>query len=81
VLSAGDVIVSVEGRATAGLPLGDVANAIRGELGTDVTLVVRRGGAGEPERVVVRRDRVSMPERRPRGRGPHGDPHGDPHVR
>jgi hypothetical protein len=81
VLSAGDVIVSVDGRATAGLPLGDVANAIRGELGTDVTLVVRRGGAGEPERVVVRRDRVSMPERRPRGRGPHGDPHGDPHVR
>jgi hypothetical protein len=80
-LSAGDVIVSVDGKATAGLPLGDVANAIRGELGTDVTLVVRRGGAGEPERVVVRRERVSMPERRPRGRTPHGDPHGDPHVR
>jgi hypothetical protein len=84
-LSAGDVIVAVDGKATAGLPLGDVANAIRGELGTEVTLLVRREGAGEPERVVVRRDRVSMPDRRPRGRTPHGDPHGgphgDPHVR
>jgi len=80
-LSAGDVIVSVDGKATVGLSLGDVANAIRGELGTEVTLMVRRGGNGEPERIVVRRERVRMPEHRPRGQAPHGDPHGDPHVR
>ena len=75
-LNAGDVVVSVDGRPTPGLPLGDVANAIRGELGTEVILLVKRDGQGNPERVVLRRERVTMPER---GRGrPHGDPHGQP---
>ncbi len=78
VLNEGDVVVSVDGRAVAGLPLGDVANAIRGELGTEVTLVVRRGGEGEPERVVLRRDRVSMPERGRGGESPHKNPHAPP---
>lgn len=85
-LNEGDVVVSVDGKATAGMPLPDVANAIRGELGTDVTLMVKRGGAGAPERVVVRRDRVTMPDRNhmPGGHGPHGPggPEGvpNPHV-
>lgn len=77
-LSEGDVVVSVDGRPVAGLPLSDVANAIRGELGTEVTLFVRRGGEGDPERVVLRRDRVSMPERGHGGGNPHKNPHATP---
>jgi C-terminal processing protease CtpA/Prc len=37
--------------------------AIRGEEGTDVVLWVKRGGRGEPERVVLTRQRVAFERR------------------
>ena len=72
VLSTGDVLLQVDGRATRGMDMGDVANAIRGELGSSVTLLVRRAGGTEPEKVVLERARVNMPDRNHRGRrAPH----------
>jgi len=75
-LAEGDVVVEVDGRRTAQMDVGDVANAIRGEQGSRVTLMVRRGGAGAPERVVLERARVNMPveQRRRRGPPPHAMP-------
>lgn len=67
-LAEGDVIVMVDGVEARGAGLSKVAQAIRGEVGTEVELWVRRGGEGEPERVVLTRDRVVMPDRR---RDPH----------
>jgi len=75
-LAEGDVVVEVDGRPTAQMNVGDAANAIRGEPGSRVTLMVRRGGAGAPERVVLERARVTMPveQRRQRGPPPHAMP-------
>ena len=42
-LKAGDIIVGVDGVVVTGLPLSDVADIIRGEVGTSVVLELRRG--------------------------------------
>lgn len=62
-LQKGDVIVMVGDDPVRGGDVGPVAQAIRGEEGTDVVLWVKRGGQGEPERVVITRGRVTMPDR------------------
>ncbi len=61
VLRSGDVVVTVDGRSV-GSDVSLAAQAIRGEIGTDVVLGVQRGGRGPVQRVVVRRDRVTMPD-------------------
>ena len=48
-LQTGDIIVSVDGKATAGHDLDEVAGWIRGEAGSTVTLTVQHG-AEAPER-------------------------------
>ncbi len=42
-LLAGDVILSVDGQPTEGMPLTDVLQRLRGEAGTSVGITVRRG--------------------------------------
>ncbi len=59
-LRRGDVIVMVDGESVRN-DVGKAAQAIRGEIGSDVVLWVKRGGRGEPQRVVITRDRVTMP--------------------
>lgn len=44
-LKIGDLIVAVEGEATAELGMDETKNRIRGEEGTEVTLTIRRDGA------------------------------------
>jgi hypothetical protein len=61
-LNEGDVVVMVGGEKIGPRDMGKAAQAIRGEIGTDVELWVLRDGQGEPERVVLRRDRVVLPE-------------------
>ena len=68
-LKEGDLLLEIDGRRTAGMNLGDAANLIRGELGTDVQVLVRHG-SGQTERLTLRRERVEMPERSPRRRRP-----------
>jgi carboxyl-terminal processing protease len=60
-LHEGDVIVMVNDLKTVGTDLSEVVQAIRGELGSDVTLWVLRGGQGDPERISLQRGRVSFP--------------------
>ncbi len=68
VLDAGDVVAMVGGVDARKGGVGRVAQAIRGEEGTDVVLWVKRQGRGEPERVVITRARVVMPGRHHRRR-------------
>jgi len=64
-LNSGDVIVMVNGMNARGR-LRQTVQAIRGEEGSDVVLWVKRGGRGEPERVVLTRRRVAFENQRPR---------------
>ena len=56
-LETGDVIISVDGVTTTDKTIDEVAELVRGEAGTTVTLVVRADGTG-PERTydIVRAD-------------------------
>jgi carboxyl-terminal processing protease len=56
-LHAGDIMVSVDGKSTAGTDLDTVISWVRGEAGTKVVLVVK-AGADAPERTleIVRAD-------------------------
>ena len=65
-LEPGDLIVMVNGRHTARADMGKMVQSIRGEVGTEVELWVRREGEEEPRRVTITRGRVVMPSRRPR---------------
>jgi hypothetical protein len=68
-LEQGDVVVAIDGEPIKGKSIGVAAQAIRGEEGTDIELMVRRGGEGEPVPVVITRSRVTVPGRHHRGRG------------
>jgi carboxyl-terminal processing protease len=51
-LRAGDIVASVDDVETARIPLGDLADLVRGEPGTPVSLGIER--AGSEERKVIR---------------------------
>ncbi|MFN3200961.1 MAG: carboxypeptidase regulatory-like domain-containing protein [Bradymonadia bacterium] len=59
-LNEGDVIVQVNDMDARSGDLTTIVQAIRGEVGTDVDLWVKREGAEEPERVTLTRARVVM---------------------
>ena len=44
-LQRGDLIVAIDGKATAGMKLEDISNAVRGPEGSNVTITIRRNGA------------------------------------
>ena len=59
-LKAGDVILAVDGEATAGQDLDDVIGRVRGEAGTPVTLTIRSGEDGPERDVRIVRDDVHI---------------------
>ncbi len=59
-LRTGDVIVSVDGVEAARLPLGELADMVRGEPGTTVTLGIERAGGDGTQLVPVVRDEVEV---------------------
>jgi carboxyl-terminal processing protease len=56
----GDRIIEIDGKATQGLTLEEASNALRGAIGTRVTLLVDRTGAANQFRVTLARTRVHM---------------------
>ncbi len=64
VLQAGDLVVMVGDVNARDAEFPAVAQAIRGEAGTPVVLWVVRGGDPEPQRIVIERRRVVVPDRR-----------------
>ena len=59
-LQVGDRIIAVNDESTEGWTTGDASNAIRGEMGTTVVLVIARQGLTDPLRPTVRRDSVHV---------------------
>ena len=61
-LKAGDVIVAIDGKSTAGFSTEDAAKMIRGPAGTTVTLTIRRPGYDEPLEYVLTREKIRIPD-------------------
>ncbi len=59
-LRAGDIIASVDGMDTARLPLGTLADLVRGAPGSSVLLGIERPGSEERQSLRVRRDEVEV---------------------
>ncbi|HEX3174909.1 MAG TPA: S41 family peptidase [Solirubrobacterales bacterium] len=60
-IEVGDTIVSVDGRAIAGLSAAAAASRIKGPEGTEVTVGVRDGAKGKPRLVKLTREQISVP--------------------
>lgn len=69
---AGDKIVAIDGRSTAGLPLNEIVRTLRGVAGEPVTIEVERAGRDKPirfrlVRAKIKIDSVLGDRRRPDG--------------
>jgi len=60
-LAFGDRIVSVNGTNFSGKDTDDVSNAVRGDAGSKLSLIVERGATGNIETVNIRRRMVQQP--------------------
>ncbi len=59
-IRAGDVIIAVNGTPVKGMETNAAADMIRGELGTTVTLTIRRKEAAAPFEVIVTRGQINV---------------------
>ena len=57
---AGDRIVSIDGKSTAGLTVSEVSNNLRGEPGTTVVLELEREGVEKPFKVSIVREDIHL---------------------
>ncbi|RIK76787.1 MAG: peptidase S41 [Planctomycetota bacterium] len=57
-VKAGDVILEIDGQSTAGLTLEEAVDRIKGPIGTQVTLTLRREGMVEPLKISIARAKV-----------------------
>jgi len=58
---AGDKIVKIDDKITAGLSIDDAISLIRGEDGTPITLTIVREGATEPKVFTMNRSTITIP--------------------
>ncbi|MBX3066605.1 MAG: S41 family peptidase [Anaerolineae bacterium] len=59
-IKVGDVITAVDGDSIAGKTLSDAVSLIRGPLGTEVELTLRRTGTSDPIVVMVKREQINV---------------------
>lgn len=59
-IKVGDVITAVNGDSIAGKTLSDAVSLIRGPLGTEVELTLRRAGTSDPIVVKVKREQINV---------------------
>jgi carboxyl-terminal processing protease len=59
-LRAGDVLLKIDEKVVAGLPLDEMTRLVRGPAGTTVRIVVRRGGVDEPLSFSVQRAQIHL---------------------
>lgn len=57
-IESGDQILSVDGHLTSELTISEAANKMRGEKGTEVTLLVLKKNSTEPVTMVLKRDDI-----------------------
>lgn len=58
-IQAGDLILALDGEAVMGLSLSEAVDRMRGKVGSDITLTVRRGDK-EPFEVTITRDKITI---------------------
>ncbi len=60
-IKAGDKILEIDGKSTAGMTTEEAVNLIRGEKGTKVTLKIIRSSFSEPKDYPLIRDTIEVP--------------------
>ncbi|WP_207477893.1 S41 family peptidase [Arenibaculum pallidiluteum] len=71
-LKPGDFITHLNGEAVLGMQLSDAVEKMRGPVGSDIKLTIRRGDTAEPFDVTLRRDVVRIQSVRSRAEGDVG---------
>lgn len=61
-IKAGDVIMSVDGKDTKGMPTDEVSSMLRGEAGTTFELRVKRPGEEKERSFTITRQTIQMPQ-------------------
>lgn len=59
-LLAGDRILEIDGKSTAGITLDQAVRRMKGEVGTKVTLTVLHPGRAKPEKLTIVRDHIHV---------------------
>lgn len=60
-LRAGDKILEIDKKSTAGLSVNEAVKKIRGLIGTKVVLTILRNGDEKPKEITITRDRIEVP--------------------
>ena len=59
-LRAGDLIVEIEGKSTHKMPLTEVVGMLRGKVGTDVKIKIKRGGIKDLLEFTITRGKIPL---------------------
>ncbi len=59
-IKAGDIIVSIDGHSTDGLNLNDAVDKMRGDVGSKITLTLKRSGIDTPVVVTLTREIIQI---------------------
>ena len=59
-IKARDRIIEIDGQSTEGFTTMDAVKLIRGEVGTDITLTIKRGSSEEPMRFTITRGIIKL---------------------
>jgi carboxyl-terminal processing protease len=71
-LQPGDLITHLDGEAISGMSLADAVEKMRGPVGSDIKVTIRRGEASEPFDVAITRDTIKIQSVRYRQEGDVG---------
>ena len=59
-IKPGDLIVGIDAEPVQGMALSDAVDKMRGEIGSDVKLTLRRGDQGQPFEVTLKREEIKV---------------------
>jgi len=60
-IQSGDQILKINGKSTKGITIDNAVSKLRGEPGTDVTIVIRRKGENEDMEYTITREVITIP--------------------
>ncbi len=60
-LKAGDAILEIDGKNTAGIDVNDAVTKIRGLIGTSITLTILRSGDAAAKKITITRATIEIP--------------------
>lgn len=59
-IKAGDIILRIDDESTENMPLQDAVDRMRGDVGTQVTLYIKRRGWTEAQPIVITREQIQV---------------------